>query len=120
VRIIADENLPPAWASYLSEAGHDARHWRDVGSIGDSDEIVFRKATCEKALILTQDLDFSRILAAKGTDLPSVIQLRVSIPIPDLVGPSVLSVLDVHRESLVTGCLISLSQAEHRVRLLPL
>jgi predicted nuclease of predicted toxin-antitoxin system len=70
--------------------------------------------------VVTQDLDFTRMLATRGATLPSIIQLRVDCPIPEVIGPALISVLHAHRQSLETGCLISLDHANHRLRLLPI
>lgn len=118
--LIIDENLPPRWREFLAPFGINATHWRDIGNIGDPDEIIFDYAIDQKAVIITQDLDFTRILALRGAHLPSVVQLRVQCPIPELIGDAVLSVLKNHRHQLEAGCLITLDADRHRLRLLPL
>lgn len=120
MNLIIDENLPPDWCGFLSQQGHVAVHWKDLGQIGDPDELIFDHAQAEGKVILTQDLDFTRILALRGTDLPSLIQLRVDCPIPALIGEAVLQILKTYQESLSKGALISLEPDRHRIRLLPL
>lgn len=71
-------------------------------------------------MIVTQDLDFTRMLALRGTRLPSVIQLRVQCPIPEVIGPALLEILHHFRDQLLSGCLITLDPDRHRLRLLPL
>lgn len=87
--------------------------------MGDSDEVVWNHALANLSVILSQDLDFSRMLALRGTELPSVIQLRVDAPIPEVCGADVLAVLRRYEAQLVEGCLISLQKDRHKVRLLP-
>ncbi|MCH7228325.1 DUF5615 family PIN-like protein [Haloferula sp. A504] len=118
--IILDENLPLRWREYLQVQSHEVLHWTEIGSPGDSDEVILEEALQRDALILTQDLDFTRLLALRGTRLPSVVQLRVACPIPEEVGAQVLEVLESHANQLATGCLVSLNAAAHRIRLLPL
>lgn len=120
MNLIIDENLPPRWCDYLAPLGITASHWRDVGKSGDADDTIFDYACEHEAVIVTQDLDFTRILALRGTRLPSVIPLRVSAPVPELVGPFLLQILENHRTQLMAGCLISLEPNRHRLRLLPL
>ncbi len=120
MKLILDENLPPRWRDYLSPFGIDAVHWKDIGQIGDPDETIFDYASGHGAVIATQDLDFTRILALRGTRLPSVIQLRVPCPTPEFAGPAMLQILQQHRQDLLAGCLISLDSNRHRIRLLPL
>jgi predicted nuclease of predicted toxin-antitoxin system len=40
VNLIIDENLPPRWCDYLAPFGITATHWKDIGHIGDPDEII--------------------------------------------------------------------------------
>ncbi len=120
MNLIIDENLPPSWRDYLAPFGINATHWRDIGHAGDPDEIIFDYACEHHSVIVTQDLDFTRILALRGSHLPSIIQLRVPCPIPEIIGSALLQVLQTHREQLLAGCLISLDPNRHRVRLLPL
>jgi len=120
VNLILDENLPPRWRDYLLPFGITATHWQDIGKIGDPDETIFDYACDRSAVIVTQDLDFTRILALRGAHLPSVIQLRVSCPIPEIIGPSLLQILEKYQPQLHAGCLISLDHSRHRIRLLPL
>lgn len=80
--LILDENLPPRWRDFPVPLGVTATHWSDIGKIGDPDEAIFDYACDYDAIIITQDLDFTRILALRGARLPSVIQLRVNAPLP--------------------------------------
>jgi predicted nuclease of predicted toxin-antitoxin system len=120
VTLILDENLPPRWREFLATFGISATHWRDIGKIGDPDETIFDYACDHEAIIITQDLDFTRILALRGAHLPSVIQLRVQCPTPEVIGHALLGVLKNHRQHLQDGCLISLDLNRKRLRLLPL
>jgi predicted nuclease of predicted toxin-antitoxin system len=120
LNLILDENLPSRWREYLAPFHIDATHWSDIGENGDPDEFVFDYACTHKAIILTQDLDFTRMLALQRARLPSVIQLRVECPTPEVVGSAVLSVLKYHRQQLEAGCLITLDANRRRLRLLPL
>ena len=40
MNLIIDENLPPRWCDYLAPFGITATHWKDIGHIGDPDEII--------------------------------------------------------------------------------
>lgn len=120
MNLIIDENLPPIWCEFLYCHSHTAIHWQDIGQHGDPDEMIFDYAQAERSIILTQDLDFGRILALRGTQLPSLIQLRVDCPIPSEIGTTVIQVLQIHAEALMAGVLISIEPERHRVRLLPL
>ena len=118
--LILDENLPPRWRDFLATFNIRAIHWRDIGKPGDPDETLFDYASSHEAIIITQDLDFTRMLALRGERLPSVIQLRVESPVPEFIGQALLGVLHNHQQQLKDGCLISLDLNRHRLRLLPL
>lgn len=120
MNIIIDENLPPVWCEYLKQRGHHAVHWKDIGSLGDPDEVIFDTAQANGSVILTQNLDFTRMIALRGTKLPSLIQLRVDCPIPSKVGHSVIQILKTYETPLKQGALLSLENNQHRIRLLPL
>lgn len=120
MKLILDENLPPRWRDFLKPLGISSTHWKDIGKIGDPDEAIFDYARDHESIIITQDLDFTRLIALRGARLPSVIQLRVQCPTPEVVGHALLSVLKNHRQQLQDGCLISLDLNRHRLRLLPL
>lgn len=120
VNLIIDENLPPRWCEYLNSRGLPSTHWTSIGNAGDPDSLIFDHAIGTHSVIVTQDLDFTRILALRGSRLPSVIQLRVSSPVPEEIGPELLRVVEAHEDALVQGCLISLDNRQHRIRLLPL
>lgn len=118
--LIIDENLPPSWVTFLAQAGHEASHWRQIGELGDPDDVIFQYAKENACIILSQDLDFTRMLALSGESLPSVIQLRVDCPLPERVGKEVLSVLKSFAKELTSGCLVSVDFHTQRLRLLPL
>jgi predicted nuclease of predicted toxin-antitoxin system len=120
VKLIIDENLPPSWVAYLTPAGHEPLHWRQIGKPGDPDEIIFQYAKENACIILSQDLDFTRMLALSGESLPSVIQLRVDCPLPEHIGKEVLFVLESFASELNSGCLVSIDIDTRRLRLLPL
>ena len=67
--LIIDENLPPRWSGFLSSFGISATHWRNIGTVGDPDDTIFDYACGHGAVIITQDLDFTRLLALRGARL---------------------------------------------------
>lgn len=118
--LLIDENLPRYWVNFLAASGFTAIHWLEIGAVGAADDEIFSYAETHRAVVITQDLDFTRMLATRGALLPSIIQLRVDCPIPEVIGMALISVLHSHSQSLEVGCLISLDHAKHRLRLLPI
>jgi len=76
VNILIDAQLPPALASLLIAAGHQARHVAEVGLREATDSAVWDHAIREGAVIFTKDEDFAlrRLHAQTG---PTVVWLRV-------------------------------------------
>jgi predicted nuclease of predicted toxin-antitoxin system len=120
VNLLLDENLPQRWTEYLARFGITATHWANIGKVGDPDEFLFEYACEHNAVIITQDLDFTRLLALRGSQMPSVIQFRIHSPIPEIIGQALVKILHQHEEQLLRGCLISVDMDRHRLHLLPL
>ena len=66
MRILIDMNLTQRWAQYLCAAGHDVVHWAAIGPVSASDQDIFDYARSKDYVLLTNDLDFPRILAIRG------------------------------------------------------
>jgi len=120
VKFLLDENLTSAWEVYLLTQGIESVHWTKVGKAGANDSVVWDFAIAEGYVLITQDLDFTRMLALRKTHLPSVIQIRDSLPLPKSSGTSLVKVIKLYADELRSGCLITVMQDKHRVRLLPI
>lgn len=71
-------------------------------------------------VVLTQDLDFSAILAATHECKPSVVQVRADNLSISEMGPAVAASLHQLRAELESGALLTIDQAKRvRLRLLP-
>jgi predicted nuclease of predicted toxin-antitoxin system len=71
-------------------------------------------------VVITNDLDFSAILAASARATPSVVQIRTQDLLSDAVVSTVVQALEAHRNPIERGALLSIDEAATRVRLLPL
>ena len=83
MRILVDMNLTTRWVQSLQTAGHDARHWVDVGKSSATDQQIFDYARLDRYVLLTNDLDFPRILAHRRDAEPSNVLLRGEPLTPD-------------------------------------
>ena len=120
MKIVVDMNLSPAWISVLEEAGYAAIHWSTIGSPSASDHEILAWAKTNSCVLFTHDLDFGAILAATGAEAPSVIQIRTQDITPAHAKDLILGALKGFGENLIEGALISVDEANSRVRLLPL
>jgi predicted nuclease of predicted toxin-antitoxin system len=120
MKVLIDENLSPKWANVLEAKGHIATHWMNLGAIGAPDDEIWDFASKHGFLVLSKDLDFSRLLAQKNTTVPSVIQLRVDNPSPSEWGDMLSEILNSYEKQIQQGCLITIKPDQHRIRILPI
>jgi predicted nuclease of predicted toxin-antitoxin system len=120
VTVVIDNCLPISWVVYLRQHGHTARHWRELGPPNAPDVEIMRWAKENDAVVLTQDLDFTKLLFQSQAALPSVIQLRLNDVRPRNIGEDVVLILKQHDEDLRRGALITVKAHKSRLRFLPL
>ena len=71
-------------------------------------------------VIITQDLDFSTLLALGGFERPSIITLRLKDTAPKIVTARLKSILVEISESLDKGCAVTVDDRNLRIRYLPI
>ncbi len=120
LKLLIDMNLSPRWVEALADAGIEARHWSNVGDGAASDREVFQWARRHRFVLLTHDLDFSRILALAGGRSPSVVLLRTHRLLPSDSAATLVQVLRRHAAEIETGAVVVVGPDRYRVRLLPL
>ena len=62
MRLLADLHISPLTVTFLKSLGHDVVRVSEVLPINASDEVIIDQARRDSRIILTQDLDFSRIM----------------------------------------------------------
>jgi predicted nuclease of predicted toxin-antitoxin system len=77
LRLLLDMNLPPSLCGALERSGYPAVHVRDLGLQAATDEALVEIARQRGEAIVTNDLDFTRILAVEGATSPSLLLFRV-------------------------------------------
>jgi predicted nuclease of predicted toxin-antitoxin system len=80
MRILANENFPPAAVNALRQAGHDAL-WVRTESPGISDRDVLSRAQLDTRVVVTFDKDFGELAFRSG--LPAecgIILFRIAMP----------------------------------------
>ena len=120
MRFLADMGLARSTTAFLRAQGHDAQHLRDQGLQRLSDATIIEKASAERRIILTADLDFSRIIALSGARIPSVITFRSTDMRPATVNRYLSTVLIRFGSELERGVIISVNERSIRVRSLPI
>jgi predicted nuclease of predicted toxin-antitoxin system len=69
---------------------------------------------------LTVDLDFGYLLAISKFSLPSVILFRLNNASRDVIEQRLIEILEKCENELEKGAIISVSDEDYRIRLLPI
>lgn len=112
--------ISPKAVAYLRDLEHDAVHLLDEGLKNIADPDILAKVRQEGRTLLTHDLDFGDLLAASGAALPSVVIFRLRNMRPEQVNRYLQAVLEAHGEALERGAVVSVTEGQLRLRLLPL
>ena len=119
MRFLVDMGLARSTVSFLRHQGHDVVHLRDQGLQRLEDEGIIDKALQEARVILTHDLDFSRLVALSHANRPSVITFRLADMRPAFVNHYLAQVLERFAADLEAGALVSVNEQGIRARRLP-
>ena len=120
MKLLVDMNLSPSWIERLADHGFEAVHWSTVGAATAPDVEILTRGAEHQLVVITNDLDFSAILAASAGVTPSVVQIRTQDLLSDDAVRIVASALEAHRENIERGALLSIDEGGTRVRMLPL
>lgn len=119
MKLLLDMGLSRSTAEFLRAEGYDAVHLRERGLQRSTDHQIVELALAEERLIVTQDLDFGRIVALSRKRLPSVITLRLTDMRSAHVNRHLQDVLARFADPLTRGALLSVSDEAIRLRRLP-
>ena len=120
MRLLADVHISPRTVEFLSALGHDVVRVGETLPAQASDETIVSYADEDDRFILTQDLDFSAIIALTGRSSPSLISLRLSSSRIEYVNTILQKVLTDVEDHLVRGAIVTIEDQRVRVRQLPL
>ena len=120
MKLLVDMNLSPSWIDRLTRHGFEAVHWSTVGSRTATDDEILAWAREHQHVVITNDLDFSAILAATSGQAPSVVQVRSQDLLSDAAVSAIARALEAYHEEVGTGALLSIDEGGTRVRMLPL
>ena len=120
LRFLADMHISPATVHDLKNQGWDTVRVADVLDPRSSDAEILAYARRHGQIVVTQDLDFSALLAVSGEEGPSLISLRLEDARPSLVTSRLLDVISVLAEELTQGIIVSVDETTLRYRFLPI
>lgn len=120
LRFLVDMNLSPRIVTDLRQQGWDILRVSQVLPMDAEDSEILEFARQQNRVIITQDLDFSSLLALDGYEKPSLITFRLSVPDPETITRKLLELLPDIEEELLEGCAVVIDDRRVRVRRLPI
>jgi predicted nuclease of predicted toxin-antitoxin system len=117
---LLDENISPYLCLGLISMGYKTRHVKEVGLLSTKDEVIFNFAQQSGEIIITHDLDYSRIHALSGAATPSVILFRIEPVTSEIILNFLRSNLDQLKNDLEKGAFIVVESDQIRIRDLPI
>ncbi len=76
MRFLIDAQLPPALASWLRDAGHEAKHVEDVNLREAEDSPIWSDALENQTILITKDEDFAG-RARQSNNTQVILWLRI-------------------------------------------
>ncbi len=120
LEFLADMNISPLTVEQLKKHGWNIVRVPEVMSRGSKDIDILIYAQKQNKVVITQDLDFSAILALRGYGKPSLINLRLENPRPDLVTARIIEVVSTMEKELEEGIVVTIDETSARYRNLPI
>ncbi len=119
MKVLLNENIPPSLAPLLQKINWDASHVTQLGLNGRSDIYIVEFAIEKGFIIITHDLNYSRIVSLSGKDKPSILSFRLDkISVASLYNLVYLNKIQLEHY-LQKGDLVSIDENGFRFRVLP-
>ena len=120
LRFLADVHISPLTVAALKLQGYDILRSTDLLLATAADVDILELARVEGRIIITQDLDFSMLIAVGKYNQPSLVTLRLSSAKPDVITQRLLEVLPQLEEELTQGSALTIDDNSVRIRKLPI
>lgn len=120
LRFLADVHISPLTVAALKFQGYDILRSTDLLLATAADVDILELARVEGRIIITQDLDFSMLIAVGKYNQPSLVTLRLSSAKPDVITQRLLEVLPQLEEELTQGSALTIDDNSVRIRKLPI
>lgn len=120
MRFLADMGVSLKTVKVLRDNQHEVAHLAELGLQRLPDDQILQKAEQEKRTILTFDLDFADLLATGAKKFPTVILFRTRHRKPDFITSRILEIVASSEKELEAGSIVMVSDADYRIRHLPI
>ena len=119
MRYLADQNISPLTVSLLADRGFDTRRVSDFLPVSAADTDIPELARSQGFIVITQDLDFSSLIASRGDSRPSLVSVRLRDNRPERIAETLAQALPATETDLAVGAIVTVEDASIRVRFLP-
>jgi len=120
LRFLADMNVSPLTVAALATEGLDIVRVSSPLPPHASDNDILNLARQQERVVITQDIDFSTLLALGGHDQPSLVTLRLLNTDPEVVTQRLRQTLPQIQAALRSGCAVTIEDDNVRIRQLPI
>jgi len=120
MKLLADLHISPRTVEFLRSLGHDVVRASEQLAPTSADLEIVEFAEREGRVVVTQDLDFSAIVALTGRRSPSIVSLRLASSRIEHVNDVLGIVLARHESDLVAGSIVVVTDQRTRRRMLPI
>lgn len=119
IKLLADENIPPAVVRFLRERGFEVKQVTGAGSAGASDDEIMLLARKEERVLLTLDKHFANILIYPPSSHHGIIRIRIHPPLIGEINQAFDQLLKTFDLNTIGGSLIVLEREGFRLRRMP-
>lgn len=120
MKFLADMNISLKTVAALRKQGWNIVRVSEILAPDASDQEILEFARREGRTVITQDLDFSALLALGGHSSPSLLTLRLARSDPETVTRRLLQVVPAVKDELQRGAVVTVEEVAVRVRQLPI
>ena len=120
IDFLADMNISPSTVKQLKKQGWNIVRISEILDSKSTDIRIINYAKEHNKVIITQDLDFSMLLAVRGYTKPSVINLRVENARSDFITKRIVAAVSLMEKELRDGIIVTVDETSVRYRNLPI
>jgi len=120
IEFLADMNISPSTVKQLKKQGWNIVRISEILDSKSTDIRIINYAKEHNKVIITQDLDFSMLLAVRGYTKPSVINLRVDNARSDFITKRIVAAVSLMEKELRDGIIVTVDETSVRYRNLPI
>jgi len=120
LEFLANMNISPVTVEDLRGLGWSIVRVPEIMDHKSKDIEILTYAREHNKVVITQDLDFSSLLALGGYEKPSVINLRFENAKPDFITGRIIDIVNEFESELAEGIVVSVDEVSARYRNLPI